>query len=130
VEEKDDRVSKALARNVQRLRGGRAIETLRMEMAEAGYHIGAGTLHRAGKGDLGMRVESLVKLGEFFNVTAVQLLQPGLGAEADGWPFASDLAHAVGRLDAEDLKRLEGVMRAGLKALAPKSEPIGQESRT
>jgi phage repressor protein C with HTH and peptisase S24 domain len=63
--------------------GGRSIGKLRDEMAEAGIQIGTGTLHRAVKGELGNRVESLEKIAQFFRVTADQLLQPDLGAQDD-----------------------------------------------
>lgn len=85
VEKEDGLISQALADNMRKLRGDRAIGVLRQEMAEKGIQIGTGTLHRADKGELGIRVESLEKIGQFFDVLAAQLLQPGLGS--DNWPL-------------------------------------------
>jgi transcriptional regulator with XRE-family HTH domain len=65
-----------LAENMRRLMGGRSIETVRAEMAEAGVQIGTGTLHRALKGQTGNRLESLEKIAQFFGVTIDQLLLP------------------------------------------------------
>lgn len=65
-----------LAENMRRLMDGRSVETLRTQMAEAGYAIGSGTIHRAMKGEAGNRLASLEKLALFFGVTVDQLFQP------------------------------------------------------
>lgn len=85
MEKEEGLVSEALAKNMRQLRGDRAIGVLRQEMADRKIQIGTSTLHRADKGEMGIRVESLAKIGEFFGVTADQLLQYDLGAQA--WPL-------------------------------------------
>ena len=92
VEKEEGLVSEALAKNMRQLRGERAIGVLRQEMAARGIQIGTSTLHRADKGEMGIRVESLAKIGEFFSVGADQLLQFDLGAQA--WPLTGAVSRA------------------------------------
>lgn len=86
VEKDETPISQPLADNMRKLRGERSIGVLRQEMLDRKIHVGTSTLHRADKGELGIRVESLEKIGQFFDVTAAQLLQPDLGAGT--WPLS------------------------------------------
>jgi hypothetical protein len=77
----------ALAENMQRLMAGRSISTVRQLMADEGITIGSGTLHRAIKGELGNRLESLEKIARFFRISADQLLLPSnVGNASLGMP--------------------------------------------
>lgn len=100
--------------NMQRLMAGRSIETVRAAMAEAGVHIGTGTLHKAVQGKSGNRLASLKKIAEFFGVSVDQLLQPDLGKDLPGWPFSMELYERVAKLNAQELQRLETGMRVHL----------------
>lgn len=75
VDVKDQVKNTALAENMRRLMAGRSVETLRTQMAEAGYAIGTGTIHRAVKGDAGNRLSSLDKIAKFFGIPVDQLFQ-------------------------------------------------------
>lgn len=55
----------ALAWHFKRIAGERSIETLRVQMKEAGFDIGAGTLWRLSRGDEGVRAQSIRKLAEY-----------------------------------------------------------------
>lgn len=55
----------ALAWHFRRIAGERSIETLRVQMKEAGYDIGAGTLWRLSRGDEGVRAASIKKLAAY-----------------------------------------------------------------
>lgn len=98
---------------MRKLMGGRSIERLRAEMAKAGYKIGTSTIHRAVKGEVGNRLESLEKLAEFFDKTVDQLLQFD-GVDETYWPFSDELQHAVTKLSPTELMRAENVLRAHL----------------
>lgn len=103
----------ALAANMRKLRAGRSIGDLRAEMAKKGIKIGAGTLHRAIKGEVSNRLESLGKIAEFFEITIDQLLQFE-GVDETYWPFSAELQQKVLALSTPEIERLEGVMRAHL----------------
>ena len=107
-----------LAANLKRLMDGRSIDALRRQMAEAGYRIGMGTLHRAVRGELGNRLESLQKIAAFFDMTPEQLLQPEEGVSPI-WPFSLDLQEEVLRLDPEDMRDLERTMWGWLRKPMP-----------
>lgn len=68
--------NKALASNYGRIAAGRSIEAMRTAMKEAGYDIGAGTLHRISLGEEGVRTESLRKLAMYAGVEVDSLLRP------------------------------------------------------
>jgi len=65
----------ALAWHFKRIAGERSIETLRLQMKEAGYDIGAGTLWRLSRGDEGVRAQSIKKLAEYDGKEANELLR-------------------------------------------------------
>lgn len=110
--------NEALAANMKRLMAGRSIETVRLAMAEKGLKIGAGTLHRAVRGEAGNRLESLEKIALFFGVTAEQLLQPeGVGTQV--WPFSLELQDAVLNAPPEDLHYMEVAMWSHLRRDVP-----------
>jgi hypothetical protein len=98
---------------MKRLRNGRSIGALRQEMLKEGYEIGTGTLHRAVKGELTNRLESLEKIAQFFEVTVDQLLQMD-GVDETYWPFTDELQKKVIRLSDEELSKAENVLRAHL----------------
>ena len=62
---------------------GKSIGAVRAEMAAAGFSIGTGTLHRAVRGDEGIRLESMKKIAQFFDKTLDQMLRIDMGT-ADG----------------------------------------------
>lgn len=64
-----------LAVNYARIAAGRSIEAMRLEMAEAGYNIGTGTLHRISKGEEGVRTGSLRKLAAYAGLEVDELLR-------------------------------------------------------
>lgn len=99
---------------------GRSVETLRRQMAAAGYPIGSGTIHRALKGETGNRLESLEKLAAFFDRTVEQLLQPD-GLEAPVWPFSAELQQEVLRLGPDELVDMETSMWAFLRKPKPET---------
>jgi hypothetical protein len=108
VEKEEGLISQPLSDNMRKLRGERSIGGLRQEMAVAKIYIGTSTLHRADKGELGIRVESLEKIGQFFGVSAAQLLQPELGESA--WPLTDIISPT-------DWGRLDSVVRKDILAL-------------
>jgi phage repressor protein C with HTH and peptisase S24 domain len=89
-----------LAANMKRLMAGRSIDFVRRAMADAGVAIGAGSLHRALKGEAGSRLETLKKIASFFDVSPDQLLQPNLGHDLDvaAAPRASYMPSSVAGL--------------------------------
>ena len=105
-------INEALRANICKLKGNRSIEVLRQEMKARQLDIGASTLHRALKGELGIRVESLEKIGQFFDVPADSLLRPELGAYG-GWPFEDlELFRRVEKLDKTERADVQGAIRA------------------
>lgn len=98
---------------MRRLMSGRSIGAIRAEMAQRGIKIGGGTLHRAVKGEVGNRLESLEKIAEFFDTTVDQLLQFD-GVDDTYWPFSTDLQQKVLLLSDEELRKAENVLRAHL----------------
>lgn len=73
--------SLSLAAKFSRIAAGRSIETMRLHMKEAGYDIGAGTLHRMSRGEVGIRMESLQKLAAYGQMAVEDLVGE---AEPDG----------------------------------------------
>lgn len=119
--------SPALAENMKKLMAGRSIESLRSDMAEAGYAIGTETLHRAVLGKTGNRLVSLQKIATYFGVTVDQLLQPDLGAGVSEWPFTLELYDEIALLHKEDVLSLERAMWVHLRKPLP--AVLQQESR-
>jgi hypothetical protein len=112
VKKDDPPINQALADNVRKLKAGRSIDALRLEMKEKNLDVGTSTLHRALKGELGIRVESLEKIGRFFGVPADSLLRPDLGVY-EGWPFDDlELFRRVEKLDEKERANVEGAIRA------------------
>lgn len=70
-----------LAAAYAEIAAGRSIEAMRLAMAEDGYDIGAGTLHRISLGEEGVRMQSLRKLASFAGRDVEDLLRP---ADLDG----------------------------------------------
>lgn len=71
----------ALAWHFNRIAAGRGIETLRLQMKDAGYDIGAGTLWRLSRGDEGVRTTSIKKLAAYAGKEPDELLRmPGAGS--------------------------------------------------
>lgn len=68
-------LNKTLADNVAALIKGKAIGRLREEMQAAGHPIGQGTLQRIIAGETGVRMESLQKFAEFFQVETDSLFR-------------------------------------------------------
>lgn len=120
VKKDEPLINEALAANMRKLMAGRSIETLRKEMKVKKLDVGTSTLHRALKGELGIRVESLEKIGRFFGVPADALLRPDLGAY-EGWPFEDlELFRRVENLDAKDRGDVQGAIRASVIDLESK----------
>ena len=71
----EDPENAALVENYARIANGRSIETMRTVMKEAGFDIGAGTLHRISRGDVGVRTASLQKLAAYAGLDVNQLLK-------------------------------------------------------
>lgn len=67
--------SLSLAEHFKRIANGRSIDRLRVEMKEAGYDIGQGTLQRLSKGDTGVRMDSIKKLASFAGMQPDELLR-------------------------------------------------------
>lgn len=69
------------------------IGQLRKTMADAGFKVGTGAIVKATKGAAGIRVGTLGKFAQFFDVTVDQMLQPDLGraAESEGADFRGPL---------------------------------------
>lgn len=71
----------ALAWHFKRIAGERSIETLRVQMKDAGYDIGAGTLWRLSRGDEGVRATSIKKLAAYAGKEPDELLRmPSAGS--------------------------------------------------
>lgn len=70
-----ERRNDALAWHFKRIAGERGIETLRLQMKEAGYDIGAGTLWRLSRGDEGVRAASIKKLAAYAGREPDELLR-------------------------------------------------------
>lgn len=113
--------NQALAAAMKKLMAGRSIQTLRAQMAERGLKIGGGTLHRAVKGEVGNRLESLEKIAQFFDTTVDQLLQFD-GIDETYWPFSAELQQRVIALSDEELYFAENSLRAHLR-MQPLSSP-------
>lgn len=67
--------NEALAWHFKRIKGDLSIEALRIQMKEAGYDIGTGTLDRMSKGLEGVRATSIRKLAEFAGKEPDELLR-------------------------------------------------------
>ncbi|WP_295851022.1 S24 family peptidase [uncultured Xylophilus sp.] len=91
------RPNATLATNMRTLMGDLSIGALRERMAGAGYAIGQGTIDRVLKGDDGVRLESLRKIAEYFDVTLDNFLQIELGRQNET-PVDQDFV-AVRRAD-------------------------------
>lgn len=117
-----------LAAFMKRLRGGRTIAELRADMKARGFDIGTGTLHRAIKGEIGNRLESLQKIADYAGTTVDQMLQVG-DLDATYWPFSVELQTEVLLLKDEELARLETVMRAHLGLPSQKLTVVGTTSQ-
>lgn len=87
--------NETLAVNASTLIGEKSITGLRAEMKQAGYDIGQGTLARIKKGETGVRMESLQKFADYFNVELDTLLR-GRVHEEDGYIQISCLSVEVG----------------------------------
>lgn len=66
--------NQTLADNAALLSKGKSIGRLREEMKSAGYDIGQGTLARILAGDIGVRMGSIQKFADFFQVNTATLL--------------------------------------------------------
>lgn len=75
----------SLAAHFERIAAGRAIGRLRMDMKEAGYDIGQGTLVRLKQGDTGVRIDSIKKFAAYARMSEDELLREG----ADDSEFVS-----------------------------------------
>lgn len=70
--------NEALAWHFKRIRGDLSIEALRLQMKEAGYDIGTGTLARLSRGDEGVRAQSIRKLAAYSGKEPDELMRmPG-----------------------------------------------------
>lgn len=115
----------ALAENMRRLMAGRSIETVRKQMCDYSedhpgqdLSIGTSTLHRALKGEGGIRLESLEKIATFFGTTKEALLQPSGGA-TQIWPFSTELQDKVLLAEPKDLHFMEVAMWSHLRLEVP-----------
>jgi len=127
--EKETPRNPVLAANMRRLMKGRSIGALRAEMAQAGYAIGTGTLHRACLGMVGNRLESLEKIAAFFDTTAEQLLRPE-GLTAPIWPFSLELQEQILQLEPKDLHHAEVAMWAHLRKPVPQQLHYEDEGKS
>lgn len=112
-DDNDERAVKSIADQFQRIRGGRSLRQLRLEMANEGIAIGTSTLQRAEKGLTGLRVESLFKLCEFSGDSPEDFLrdsQPGEGR----LPLSAPLRKSLSTLSPSELRTAENVLRAHL----------------
>lgn len=82
-----------LAENFALLTQGKAIGVLRAQMAAAGFEIGQGTLARIKKGETGVRIESLQKFADYYQIDVDTLLR---GAVDDEFVQVSRLSVEVG----------------------------------
>lgn len=79
----EEKRNSALARHFERIAGGRSIQVLRLEMKEAGYDIGQGTLNRLAHGETGVRMDSIKKLAAFARMEPDELLREDGRSEED-----------------------------------------------
>jgi hypothetical protein len=117
----DETGNPVLAANMKRWMkdsGLTSVGKLRAAMLAAGYHIGTQTIHRAIKGQVGNRLESLQKIAAFFHVDVDQLLQPQ-GIEPLAWPFSVELHQEISKLPPPDLQHMERSMWGFLRKSAP-----------
>jgi transcriptional regulator with XRE-family HTH domain len=113
-----------LAENMKRLMNGRSIEAVRALMAEAGFQIGTGTLHRALKGETGNRLESLEKIAQFFSVSIDQLLLPqGDDLQPIYSEEASSIAAELDALTAEQRTEMVRLFRQTLNLVRDRTKP-------
>lgn len=88
--------NQTLADNVAILIKGKSIGRLREEMRAAGFPIGQGTLQRIITGDTGVRMESLQKFAEFFQVETDSLFREASEDSDNDFVQVSRLSVQVG----------------------------------
>lgn len=88
--------NQTLADNVALLAKGKSIGRLREEMKNAGYDIGQGTLSRIMAGDTGVRMESLQKFADFFQISTGSLLHEAIEEGDNDFVPVSRLSVQVG----------------------------------
>lgn len=89
-------INQTLADNVASLVKGKAIGRLRQEMKSAGHDIGQGTLSRIISGDTGVRMESLQKFADFFQVETETLFREASDNSDNDFVPVSRLSVQVG----------------------------------
>ena len=98
----------ALAWHFQRIRGERSIEALRVQMKEAGYDIGAGTLWRLSRGDEGVRAASIKKLAAYAGKEPDELLRvPTTPTRKTAVPGPTPPGKRFDSMTADELQMLE-----------------------
>lgn len=90
-------MNSALAASYERIAAGRSIEKMRIDMAVAGFSIGAGTLHRISLGDEGVRAASLRKLATYAGMEVDELLRHADGETEFAEVARADVAISNGR---------------------------------
>lgn len=88
--------NQTLVDNVALLTKGKAIGRLRDEMKAAGYAIGQGTLARIVAGDTGVRMESIQKFADFFQISTGSLLHEPIEEGENDFVPVSRLSVQVG----------------------------------
>lgn len=124
-----DGFNPVLARNFRARLQGRAVGKLRLEMAEAGFHVGTGAIDGMKKGATGIRLETLEKFARFFGCSLVDLLtEEAAEKPAIGWPFPRVDRSLYDTLSPDDKIDAQGGLRRILIDLQERNLVLGGTS--